>query len=130
MTTALDISNLFARLPPADALALLKAYGEYKKTVETETTARVDIAARHDVELQSIQAVRDLCREYLDRAFDERRRNFDELFRVLDAAVRSGEPGNVTPVAAAIADIAKSSPLADWAQTRRDLGDRTKKVTL
>ena len=48
---------------------------------------------------------------YLERSFDERQKNFADLFAALDTAMQSG--GDVAMILGAITTLAASSPFKD-----------------
>jgi hypothetical protein len=81
------------------------------------------------VEVQRIQAVRDVMLSYLDRSFDERRKNFDALFTQLDAAIAGGNVEVIAKTLDAVVDLAKSSPfkdLTDAATAKAALRDKSR----
>lgn len=92
-----------------NVLAVAKEYAEVR---EVETTKRAQIEARKAVALAEIEARRELFITYLERSFDEREKNFAELFRALDAAMKS-DAGQVAEILGAITTLAASSPFKD-----------------
>jgi len=91
---------------------VLAAAKEYAEVREVETTKRAQIEARKAVALAEIEARRELFITYLERSFDEREKNFAELFRALDAAMKS-DTGQVAEILGAITTLAASSPFKD-----------------
>jgi hypothetical protein len=58
---------------------------------------------------------RELLLDYLDRSFDERKENFQNLFSVVDQSIQSGNTEQLGLALAAITELAKSSPFKDLA---------------
>jgi hypothetical protein len=53
---------------------------EWIEVHEEETTKRVQIKTEAEVKITEINARRDLFLSYLDKTFDEREKNFEQLF--------------------------------------------------
>ena len=111
-----------------DAVAILNqivdAAQDYLTVREVEATKQATIRARKEVDLEEIHAKSDLFMTYLSRSFDERQKNFAELFAALDKAMQSG--GDVALVLGAITTLAASSPFKDLHDidlVRRNLAD-------
>ena len=103
---------------------ILDAVHDYLIVRETEATKQETIRARKEVDLSEIHAKSDLFLTYLHRSFDERRKNFKELFDSLDKAMQNG--GDVASILGAITTLAASSPfkdLHDIELVRRNLAD-------
>ncbi|MBX3126114.1 MAG: hypothetical protein KF718_05335 [Polyangiaceae bacterium] len=103
------------------------------KTIREQKTEQTRIDAEARKEVERVQAVREVLMSYLDRSFDERRRNFDALFTRLDAALESESLGAVSATLDAIVKIADSSPfkaLNDIQATQKVLKDKSKEWDL
>ncbi len=103
---------------------ILDAAQDYLTVRETEATKQEAIRARTEVDLKEIHAKSELFLTYLNRSFDERRKNFQELFDALDKAMQNG--GDVALVLGAITALAASSPfrdLHDVELVRKNLAD-------
>ena len=102
--------------PPLDAALALKqvidAAQEYLETREVEITKRTQIAAWESAVLADISAKKEIFLTYLNRSFDERERNFAELFQALDKAMVDGT-GDVAQILGAITTLAAKSPFKD-----------------
>lgn len=85
---------------------------EWSLVHEQEVTKRTQIDATAAVAIQEIRARKKLFLTYLDRSFDERTKNFDELFRSLDRAIESNTE-LVPSILASISALAHKSPFAD-----------------
>ncbi len=112
---------------------LKDAYFDYIKVVEQEKTKRRDIEAWEKTKLAAINAHREVLMDFLDRSFDERKKNFNKLFHALDKAMNAGNLAAISLLVENIVDLAKSSPfkdLASVAQTRAMLTDQNKKFGL
>ncbi len=112
--TVLPKSSLSAT--PLDAGLALKqvidAAQHYLETREQEISKRAEISAWEATTLAEIAAKEQIFLTYLNRSFDERERNFAELFQALDKAMTSG-PGDVAHILGAITTLAAKSPFAD-----------------
>ena len=124
------LSALMSRLPAQHFSSLVHAWADYAKTVQQEDTRREEIAAKEKVALERLAVLRELWSSALREAFIERRENFRALFEQLDKTIESRDPATVTALAAAITEIAKTSPLRDLATTQRDLADPTKRFEI
>ena len=60
--------------------AIVEAYNNYKIVAEEEQTKRRSIANWEKTRIAQIKAQRDIMILYLDRSFDERAHNFEQLF--------------------------------------------------
>jgi len=110
------MSKMAAFVSGADALQQLIAhYFEYKQIAEQERTKRREIKAWENESLAKIKAQRDLLMEYLDRSFDERSKNFQQLFDVVDRAIASGNNEQLGLALDSITELAKSSPFKELA---------------
>lgn len=54
-------------------------------------------------------------KSYLDRAFDERAKNFNFLFQTIDSAIDSGDNSQLALALNTMVELAKSSPFKDIA---------------
>jgi hypothetical protein len=101
---------------PADAMSVLNliidSAQEYLQVREVERTKRDKIAANKKVALKTIHDRSELFLTYLDRSFDEREKNFANLFGALDKAMTEGV-GNVAEILGAITTLAAASPFKD-----------------
>ncbi|MHA7862092.1 hypothetical protein ACX1DX_12065 [Tessaracoccus sp. Y36] len=103
---------------------IVNAAQDYLNTRQEEATKQAAIRARKEVELREIHDKSALFMTYLHRSFDERQRNFEELFAALDKAMETG--GDVGSVLGAITTLAASGPfkdLHDIELVRRNLSD-------
>jgi hypothetical protein len=85
---------------------------EWIQVHEEETTNRVRIKADTKVKIAEIHARRDLFLTYLDKTFDEREKNFEELFASLDHALANNFEA-VGMILSSITTLALKSPFAD-----------------
>lgn len=119
--------NVEAFSNPAQCLNdIVQAWTEYLKIAEEEKTKRREIEAWEKVTIAEIQAKRDLLMEYLDRSFDERSKNFQRLFKVVDTAISSRDNQKLGFALDAIVELTKSNPLkdmADLANVKKALDD-------
>jgi hypothetical protein len=73
---------------------------------------RVQIEAETEITIAEINPRRDLFLTYLDKTFDEREKNFDQLFARLDDAL-ANKPEAVGMILSSITALALKSPFAD-----------------
>lgn len=79
---------------------------------EDETTKRAQIAADAEVKIAEIHARSGLFLTYLDKTFDEREKNFEQLFALLDDAL-ANNANAVGGILSSITTLALKSPFAD-----------------
>jgi peptidyl-tRNA hydrolase len=92
---------------------IVNAYCQYKTVVENERTERRNIERWEKETLRKIEVQRDFLLTFLDRSFDERARNFQALFEVLDQVIASRDSEHLGLVLDKITELAKSSPFKD-----------------
>lgn len=118
---------------PAECVsAIVSAYYDYAQEAQRQTTERARIQAQSDQEIARIQVWREFLLEYLDRSFDERRENFDRLFRTLDEAVDRGDVQIVSRTLENVVKLAESSPfkILTLQDARRVLTDPDAEIEL
>lgn len=94
---------------------VVQAWTEYLKITEEEKSKRRDIVAWEKVTLAEIKAKRDFLVGYLEHSFDERAKNFQSLFQIVDQAMLSGDNQQLGLALHAIVELAKSNPFKDLA---------------
>lgn len=92
---------------------VVTAWTDYLKIAEEEKTKRCEIEAWEKASLSEIKVKRDFLIGYLDRSFDERAKNFQALFQVVDQAILSDDNQKLALALEAIVKLAKSSPFKD-----------------
>jgi hypothetical protein len=101
---------------PAECLSeIVQACSDYLIIAEQEKTKRRAIEAWEKKSLAEIKAKSDFLIGYLERSFDERAKNFQSLFEVVDHAIASDNNQQLSLALNAIVDLAKSSPFKDLA---------------
>ena len=86
---------------------------EYLVVAEQEQTKRAQINADCAVELTKIEAMRSILEMFLDRSFEERRKNFEELFSVIRKSMDTGDLQTLERSLSVVVELAKISPLAE-----------------
>ena len=104
--------------PTAVVIQIIKAYADWRKIAKEEETKRQRISAEERMVIHQINAQRDILMTYLERSFDERRENFQQLFGVLDRAIDTGDTANVAATLGSIVELAQSSPFKDIASVQ------------
>lgn len=89
--------------------------GEVRKFEEAQVTVRVGISAERDVALARIEAQKAALLTYLEKSFDERRENFQALFRVVDEALANDNMQALALGLKSVIELADSSPFKDLA---------------
>jgi hypothetical protein len=86
---------------------------EYLVVAEQEQTKRAQINAECAVEIAKIEAMRSSLEMFLDRSFDERKKNFEELFSVIRKSMDIGDLQTLERSLSVVVELAKISPLAE-----------------
>jgi hypothetical protein len=103
-----------ATVNPMDVIREIKdACLRAKEVTEREETKRSEIEAWEKINLTEIRAKKEILLEYLDRSFDERKKNFEELFKALDKTMEKENLEAMAVVVTNIVDLAKTSPFKD-----------------
>lgn len=105
----------------------LRTIAECARDIEQAKARQTQVKEEARVEVERIGAMRDVLMSYLDKSFDERRQNFDTLFRQLDSAIAGDNVALVSVILESVVKLADSSPftaLADPATTRALLADK------
>ncbi len=123
----MSTQKIWTAFNPTETLQqMVSAYTDYLTIAEQERTKRREIEAWEKEAIAKINAQRDVLMDYLDRSFDERAKNFRNLFDVVDRAIAAGNNEQLALALHSITEIAKSSPfkeLANLASVRAALDD-------
>lgn len=106
----------------AQFVEAVKTTADAIKTIATSRVEQERIRANAQSEIANIHAVRDVLLTYLDRSFDERRKNFDALFSMLDRALEAGQLDAVAKTLDSVVALAASSPFKDLADASKAHG--------
>ena len=98
---------------------IITAYSEYLIIVEQEQTKRAEIKAWELQQLAEIKYKRDFLIGYLEKSFDERAKNFQSMFALVDKALDLGNTEQLALSLHAIVEIAKSNPFGDLADLNK-----------
>ncbi len=110
----------------ANLVELLNVAADVYKFTEAQGTLREEISAKREIMLEKIKAQKELMLAYLAKSFDERKINFESLFKRMDVAIEKNEVQQLAILADSINKLAASSPfkvLADSAETMKALSD-------
>lgn len=102
---------------------LIDSWKQYQEIKQREMTRREAIRADRDIALANIKAQKDILELYLNRTFDERKHNFERLFKTLDIAIKNDNLELMNGALSSIVEIAKTSPLAQARQLLADVKD-------
>ncbi len=109
-----DVLNAFTN-PLESVREIVTACTDYLKIAQEERTKRQEITAWEKATIADINAQRDVLIEYLELSFDERAKNFRQLFNVVDKAIDNGDNEELALALHSITELAKSSPFKDLA---------------
>jgi len=105
-------------LQPAEAIkAICEAYRDCQKTAEVEQMNRKEIEANQQIELEKIQATRQVLLTYLEQQFEERSQAFEQLFSQADEAIKNHDNDKLNVILNSVVELAKSSPFNDLKDT-------------
>lgn len=99
---------------------VLGAVQENHRISETEQTKRHEITAFKETELERIRSQRDVMKDYFERTFSEREKNFDNLFQALDKGIESNNSQVIEQSLSTIIKIAEDSPLKQIKKLKSD----------
>jgi hypothetical protein len=107
---------------PSEAHKLIKEIfvvaGEVQKFREVQETKRADIEKNKQIAIEIISSQKQILMEYLEKTFDERKNNFEMMFKIIDHALKNN---NIQQLAIALDNINKlatSSPFKDLSSTQ------------
>ncbi|MFV0142049.1 MULTISPECIES: hypothetical protein [Empedobacter] len=102
---------------PSEAAFVLKELitlaGEVEKFSEVQKTKRKEIEAQRDAYVAKINAQKVVMLAYLDRTFDERKNNFENLFKIVDHALENNNMQQLALGLDSINNLAATSPFKD-----------------
>lgn len=110
----------------ASIVGLVGVAADVYKFTEAQETVRAEIIAKRDCILEQLRAQKEVMLVYLDKAFDERKANFESLFKRMDVAIAKNEIQQLAILADSINKLAASSPfkvLVDSKETMKALTD-------
>jgi hypothetical protein len=111
---ASDFTSIASNASMAEAAQkIVTDITSYLTLIEAEQTKRLEIQASHQVEVTKIEALRSTLQGFLDRSFEERRQNFENLFKIIRASMESGDMRSLEVSLSAVVELAKISPLAE-----------------
>jgi len=90
-----------------------ESYQDCQKTAEVEQTNRQEIEANKKIELEKIQATRQVLLTYLDQKFEERSHAFEQLFSQADEAIKNNDNNRLNIILSSVVELAKSNPFND-----------------
>ena len=108
--TASSLQELEVELAIRAVIIMGKSLIEVNKFAEIQETQRAAIYAETVQICKEMDVYRDLVLNYMDKAYDERRENFKQLFQVLDAARTSGNIEQMNTILQGIHKLAVSAP--------------------
>ena len=115
--------NIPVAYPVTLALDLVSAWKEYQNTAEQEQTARAAIAAERDVRIKSIKEQAKLLRDVIGKTCDERARNFDEYFHILNKSLEEKNDKGIDAALTLILAQTKISPMAQVTELIKNFND-------
>ncbi len=124
-----------AKPSPTQALEGLKVFAEVvkdnHKITEEETTKRANIFAMRDVEIEKIQAQKEVLKTYFDGIFSERRYMIEQMFDKLDKGIENNNLELIQMSMSSIVSIAQESPLKQVESLMNDFkNDDVKSISI
>jgi len=98
----------FAALEAVNTIA--NVIKEYLIVKEVETTKRLAIESDKIKYLAKVKVQQEFLMTYLEKTFDERSKNFEKFFKIVDNALERNDIQQLMLSVNAITDLAKSSP--------------------
>lgn len=95
------------------AQKIVQEIKEYLIVAEVEQTKRAQVEKEYLIEVAKIEAMRSTLELHLNRSFEERRRNFEELFEAVRESIRKGDNESLAVSLSSVVELAKISPLAE-----------------
>lgn len=102
---------------------LVTAWKEYKTIQENEATRREQIWADRDVKLAAIREQANTIRQLIEGTFDERSKNFNQYFDLLEKGFSSNNDQMISSALALIVNQTQVSPMAQAAQLMQSIND-------
>jgi hypothetical protein len=105
---------------------LLQTYAQYVEVREQEKTKREAIASREKIVLEEIEKRHHFMMKYLEKSFDERAKNFQQIFKSIDTALDKDDLNSLSLLLNSLTELAKTCPikaLASIDQARSALED-------
>jgi len=129
--------RLFGKAKPSPTQALeglkmlVNSKSENHKVSEEEKTKRANIYAIKDVEIEKIQAQKEVLKTYLEGIFSERRYMIEEMFDKLDKGIENNNLELIQMSMSSIVSIAQESPLKQVASLMNDFkNDEVKSISI
>lgn len=110
-------------LPTGSASDLFNAWSEFKKIQETEITKREQIAADREVRLTAIRESADALRTLINKTFEERGKNFDQFFALLEQGFENDNDKQINAALALIVEQTKVNPMGQAAELISQIND-------
>lgn len=110
-------------LPTGSASDLFNVWSELKKIQETEITKREQIAADREVRLTAIRESADALRTLINKTFEERGKNFDQFFALLEQGFENDNDKQINAALALIVEQTKVNPMGQAAELISQIND-------
>lgn len=104
-----------------DYTDILSAWQHYSTTKEVERTKRANIAANKEISLAAIRAQEKTLRYALKNTFQERAKNFDEFFKILDRGMKNNDDKAINAALSMIISQIKENPMREAVQMMQDI---------
>lgn len=112
------------------AMALSTIKDMYSISAQQETN-REEIRAYRDIEIERINAQKEIIKEYLLASFGQRNEVLKKMFEVLDHGLEHNKSDVIAFSLKSIVDVANSSPLADFIKFKAELyDDQVKRIEI
>lgn len=94
---------------------LISTIGDVQKFCEVEKTKRCEIEKEKTIAVKTIEEQTKIFMTYLEKSFDERKENFQELFTRVDSAIKAENTEMLAYLLDSINKLAAASPFKDLA---------------
>lgn len=132
-----NLLNLLGKTKPTPEQALnglkmfVDAVKENHKITEEETTKRVNIESMRDVEIERIQAQKEILKTYFEGIFSERKYMIEQMFDKLDKGIENNNLELIQMSMSSIVAIAQESPLKQVQELMNNFkNDDVKSITI
>ena len=128
------IGKKIPAMKAADALeglkALVEAQKENHRVTEEQKTIREGIIAQKEVAIEEIKAKKEILSMYFDNIFEERRKNYQKFFEMIDKGIEDNNIELLQLATNMIVNIALDSPLKELKKFQLDntLGEEVTKI--
>ncbi|WP_219884464.1 hypothetical protein [Merismopedia glauca] len=105
-----ESAESFNDVMPPNLSAFMSRLFDYLELKQLQDRYQSELAIKKEVLLAAIKAQREVSIHHLDKSFDERKNNFEYLFKIADQAIESNNTEQLAAILSSITEIVKHSP--------------------